>query len=99
VRALIQFFFAISSNSCIFGEKFCASVTETGGGFDVLEWLVLCCPSLLSSYCRTVKQLEVADWFNQYSLPFLCFVFVTVSHFGDIFHVYENFDQVLFRFW
>jgi hypothetical protein len=56
----------------------------------MLEWLVLCCPSLLSSSCRTTKRLELAGWFSQYLLSLLCFALVTVSLFGDVLRLYET---------
>jgi hypothetical protein len=62
----------------------------------VLVWLVFCCPSLSS--CRTAKRLVVADCFSQYSLSLLCFVFVTVSLFGDILLLYETLVQFSLHF-
>jgi hypothetical protein len=38
-------------------------------------------------------QLEVADWLSQHSFFFCCFAFVTVSLYGDLFHVYETLVQ------
>jgi hypothetical protein len=64
----------------------------------MLEWLVLYCPPLLSSSCRTAKGLEVAGWFSQYSLSLLCFAFVTVSLFRDLFRLCEALAQFLLHF-
>jgi hypothetical protein len=59
----------------------------------VLVWLVFCGPSSLSFSCRNVKWVDEADWFSQYLLSLLCFVFVTVLLFGELLDVYEALVQ------